>query len=247
MIIGSKIIFIQDASSTNTYASGLIRKAKARAEGTIVYTNHQSAGRGQKGNKWESEDGKNILCSIILFPDTVMPEDQFLISMAVSLGIHDFLSGKIPVCKVKWPNDIYAGDDKISGVLIENSISDGRIENSIVGIGLNLNQTKFISDAPNPVSLKMITGKDYDTEECLRQLAANLDKRYKQILAGEYKTILDGFVSVLYRRNEWHKYRTGNMVFEGRIEAVTAKGHLIVEDSMGRKPEFATKEIEYIL
>ncbi len=247
MIIGSKMILIRDASSTNTYASGLIREDAAPAEGTIIYTNHQSAGRGQKGNKWESEDGKNILCSIILFPDTVIPEDQFVISMAVSLGIHDFLSENIPVCRVKWPNDIYAGDDKISGVLIENMISDDRIENSIVGIGLNLNQTRFISDAPNPVSLKMITGKDYDTEECLRQLAATLDKRYKQILTGEYKTILDSFVSVLYRRNEWHKYRTGNMVFEGRIEAVTGKGHLIVEDRKGQKLEFATKEIEYIL
>ncbi|NMC38862.1 MAG: biotin--[acetyl-CoA-carboxylase] ligase [Bacteroidales bacterium] len=247
MIIGSKIIFIRDASSTNTFASGLIREDRAPAEGTILFTNHQSAGRGQKGNKWESEDGKNILCSIILFPDTVVPEDQFVISMAVSLGIHDFLSEKIPDCRVKWPNDIYAGDDKISGVLIENTISDNRIENSIVGIGLNLNQTRFLSDAPNPVSLKMITGKDYDPEECIRHLAVTLDKRYKQILAGDYSTILDGFVSVLYRRNEWHNYRSGKMVFEGKIEAVTGKGHLIVEDRTGKRLEFATKEIEYIL
>lgn len=247
MIIGSKIIYVRNASSTNTYASGLIREDVAPAEGTIIYTNHQSAGRGQKGNKWESEDGKNILCSIILFPDSVMPEDQFVISMAVSLGIHDFLSENISGCRVKWPNDIYAGNDKISGVLIENMISDNRIENSIVGIGLNLNQTRFLSDAPNPVSLKMITGKDYDTETCLRQLAVTLDKRYKRILAGDYKIILDSFVSVLYRRNEWHKYKAGSMVFEGRIEAVSGKGHLIVEDRTGQMHEFATKEIEYIL
>mgnify|MGYP001202673566 CR=1 FL=1 len=247
MIIGSRIIYVQNSSSTNTYAAELVRGNIAPAEGTIIYTNYQSAGRGQKGNKWESEDGKNILCSIILFPDTVMPEDQFIISMAVSLGINDFLSEKIHGCSVKWPNDIYAGDKKISGVLIENTISDNRIENCIVGIGLNLNQTIFLSDAPNPVSLKMITGQDYDLEPCLRQLAASLDKRYKQTLAGDYNTIRERFISVLYRRNEWHKYKAGSIVFEGKIDAVGLKGNLIVEDRKGKKHEFATKEIEYIL
>lgn len=247
MIIGSKKIYVRDLPSTNTFAAGLLREDPLPAEGTVIYTDYQSAGRGQKANKWESEAGKNILCSIILFPGMVAPEDQYVISMVVSLGIYDFVSEKIPGCKIKWPNDIYVQDSKIAGILIENAIFDGRIESSIAGIGLNLNQTSFISGTFNAVSLKMITGEEYDPATCLMRLAANLDKSYKQLLAGDYASIRGRFASLLYRQNEWHSYRAGKTAFEGKIAAVTGRGNLIVEDITGKILEFGTKEIEYIL
>jgi BirA family biotin operon repressor/biotin-[acetyl-CoA-carboxylase] ligase len=247
MIIGSEIIFIKNISSTNTHASKLLYNGPAPSEGTIFYTNYQSAGKGQMGNRWESEDGKNLLFSLILFPDLILPEDQFIISMAVSLGICDFLSEVVPDCKIKWPNDIYIRNDKIAGVLIENAINGNRIESSVIGIGLNINQTTFIGDAPNPVSLKMITGKDYDTEICLKLLAGCLDQRYKQLLSGKNDEISDRYISLLYRLNEWHRFSTGSRIFSGKIVSVTHNGHLLVEDENSTILEFSLKEISFVL
>ncbi|TAL80863.1 MAG: biotin--[acetyl-CoA-carboxylase] ligase, partial [Bacteroidetes bacterium] len=136
MIIGSKLYFFESLPSTNIHAALILKNEKV-PEGSIVYTNYQSAGRGQIGNKWESENGKNLLISIILFPSMIIPVNQFFISMTLSLGICDFLKRHIPSCSIKWPNDIYVNNDKIAGILIENSIIDNKIENTIAGIGLN--------------------------------------------------------------------------------------------------------------
>ena len=147
MIIGSKLLFFENLPSTNSHAASLLRDNKV-SEGAVIYTNYQSAGRGQGGNKWESEENKNLLISIVLFPSMISPADQFLLSMAVSLGICDFLDRYISAISIKWPNDIYVKNDKIAGILIENSIMGDHIENTIAGIGININQEKFMSDAP---------------------------------------------------------------------------------------------------
>ena len=149
MIIGSKLLFFKTLPSTNSFAASMLREQEVQ-EGTVVYTNYQSAGRGQGGNKWESEENKNLLISIILFPSMINPSDQFLISMAVSLGICDFLDQYTSAISVKWPNDIYVKNDKIAGILIENSIMGDQIEHTIAGIGINLNQTVFEGDVHNP-------------------------------------------------------------------------------------------------
>ena len=172
MIIGSKLIFLKNLPSTNTYAASLV-KEKEVSEGTIIYTNYQSAGRGQGWNKWESEENKNLLISIILFPSMIKPAEQFLLSMAVSLGICDFLDLYTTTISIKWPNDIYVNNDKIAGILIENSIMGDLIEHTIAGIGININQSKFLSDAPNPVSLTNLTGGQFDLSQCLSQLASS--------------------------------------------------------------------------
>jgi BirA family biotin operon repressor/biotin-[acetyl-CoA-carboxylase] ligase len=199
------------------------------------------------GNKWESEDGKNLLFSIIIYPDMILPEEQFIISMAVTLGICDFLTEYNVECKIKWPNDIYIKNDKIAGVLIENSVNGKIIESSVIGIGLNINQTRFIGDAPNPVSLKMVTGKDFDTALCLNQIASCLDKRYKLLLSGKCSQIKDNFKCYLYRLNEWHKFIAGNRSFRGRIKGVSDTGQLLVENESNIVQEFSFKEISYVL
>jgi BirA family biotin operon repressor/biotin-[acetyl-CoA-carboxylase] ligase len=246
MIIGSKLIFYKNIESTNTYASGLLQR-ESISEGTIIYTNFQSAGRGQKGNRWESEASKNLLFSIVLFPVMVIPEDQFIISMFVSLGICDFLKTYIPACNIKWPNDIYAGDDKIAGILIESSITGSSINNSIAGIGLNINQDHFPTYIPNPVSLKMLTGKDYDIDLCLKQLAGWLDKRYKQLISGGRSEIRNEYISSLYRLNEWHKFKSDNGTFSGKIVSVTDSGCLQIKYRNSEIREFSFKEIEFIM
>jgi BirA family biotin operon repressor/biotin-[acetyl-CoA-carboxylase] ligase len=132
MIIGSNLLFFENLPSTNAHAAYLLKRENLK-EGTIVYTNYQSAGKGYSGNRWESEDGKNLLISIILFPSFLKPSDQFLISMTLSLGICDFLSRFIPGCSVKWPNDIYINNDKIAGILIENAIiADNQLQELVL-------------------------------------------------------------------------------------------------------------------
>ena len=176
MIIGSNIQFYGSLESTNTFASEVLKKAELQ-EGTVICADYQTAGKGHQGNRWESEKGKNLIFSIILYPSSVSPDDQFFISMTISLGICDFLRGILPEVKIKWPNDIYVRNDKIAGILIENTLIGNTIESCITGIGLNINQEKFSTVIPNPVSIRMITGKESDTFTCLKQLLNFLDNR----------------------------------------------------------------------
>jgi BirA family biotin operon repressor/biotin-[acetyl-CoA-carboxylase] ligase len=246
MIIGSNLIFCDNLTSTNTRASALL-KENDLPEGTVIYSDFQTAGRGQPGNRWESEKGKNLLLSIILYPESVMPEEQFLISMILSLGICDFIDRHLAESKVKWPNDIYIKDDKIAGLLIENSLLGDKIECSIAGIGLNINQEKFPVEIRNPMSLKMRTGKEYDRDECLRQLLSDLDNRYKQLLYGDRRSIQNDYVSRLYRFRELHKYREGNRIFAGRITGISVSGIISIEEENGKTGRFSFKEVDFVL
>ena len=245
MIIGSKLLFFKNLPSTNTYAASLLREQEV-PEGTVVHTNYQSAGRGQGGNKWESEENKNLLISIILYPSMINPTDQFLISMAVSLGICDFLDQHTSSISIKWPNDIYVKNDKIAGILIENTIMGDQIENTIAGIGININQTEFASDAPNPVSLASLTGKQYDLNDCLIQLASDLDKRYKFLISGDFDLIRLDYISRLYRYKHWSKFRDVNGLFRGRILDVSDTGKLRVQNEDRIITEYAFREIDFI-
>jgi len=245
MIIGSKLLHHATLSSTNTEASQLLRSGEY-TEGTVIYADHQSEGKGQQGNRWESEQGKNLLFSVILYPQAVSPEDQFLISMCFSLGICDFLDNHIRGTKIKWPNDIYLKDDKIAGILIENSITGATIENSIVGIGLNVNQEDFGSVLPGPVSMIMATGKKFDINICFKELLHDLDIRYKQLLYGDRMLIKSDYLSRLYRFMEWNLFESAGSVFTGRIVDVLVSGIIRIEEKEGRIREFFFKEFSYL-
>lgn len=245
MIIGSNLLFIQNLPSTNAHTFDLLKKSKL-PEGTILYTNYQSAGKGYSGNKWESEDGKNLLISIILYPSFIKPEDQFLISMVISLGVCDFLMRFIPECSIKWPNDIWVNNDKIAGLLLESSLTCNQIEFTVAGIGLNINQQRFLSNVPNPVSLNQLTGVNYDLPSSLEKLASDLDKRYKQLIGGNYGQIKKEYVSKLYRLNRWHEFRDKNGLYRGRVLTVGDYGRLIIERQNGEISEYSFKETEFI-
>jgi BirA family biotin operon repressor/biotin-[acetyl-CoA-carboxylase] ligase len=245
MIIGSAHYYYENLPSTNSYAASLLRD-KNMPEGSIIYTNYQSAGRGQAGNKWESEENKNLLISIILYPTTINPANQFQLSMMISLGICDFLHRYTEAIAIKWPNDIYVNDDKIAGILIENSIMGDIIEHSIAGIGININQVKFLSDAPNPVSLVNLTGVQYDLHTCLSQLTSDLDKRYKYLISGDSEKIKGDYISLLYRHNQWCKFRDVNGMFNGCISDVSNSGRLRIRLQNGTVNEYSFNEIEFI-
>jgi BirA family transcriptional regulator, biotin operon repressor / biotin---[acetyl-CoA-carboxylase] ligase len=245
MIIGSKYIFHEILPSTNSYASTLLRNQSLQ-EGTIIFTSYQTAGRGQTTNSWESEENKNLLFSVILYPHMIRPEEQFFISKIVSLGICDFLYQHANNISIKWPNDIYIKNDKIAGILIESSIMRDKIENTIVGIGLNLNQKNFRNDGPNPVSLALNTGKEYNIQESLTSLAFFLDKRYEQLMYGKWSEIDNEYLGNLYRYKQWRMFSDSRGIFEGRIVSVNSLGHLKIEDQSGRIFEYSHKEVNFL-
>lgn len=245
MIIGSNIIHHETLSSTNTEAR-LLLKSSDQPEGTVICTDFQTSGRGQAGNTWISARGKNLLFSVILYPASVMPDEQFLISMSLSLGICDFMNRYYRDCRIKWPNDILADNDKIAGMLIENSVMGAQIENTVAGIGLNINQDDFNGIQPLPVSLKMITGREYDLDECLKEVLSDLDLRYKQLLYGDRKVIVSDYMARLFRYREWYLYESGGMTFTGRIKDVLISGHILIEEKNGETRKFSFKEFRYL-
>lgn len=243
-IIGNEIINLIEVSSTNNYLAKHLKNNEA-SEGLVVKAQFQTVGRGHRENCWYSNPGQNILLSILLYPEFINPQDQFLISKTISLGIIDFLSNYIKELKIKWPNDIYYKNKKIAGILIENTIIGDRIGNSIVGIGLNVNQKNFPIDIPNAVSLILTTGNNFSCEILSDELLFFLDNRYKQLIIGEKNKINDEYLNKLYLLNEFHEFKTDQSYLSAKIIGVTEVGKLYLEDQKGKKFEFNFKEIEF--
>lgn len=244
-MIENTIFRIHSADSTNNYANSQIRE-NDWPEGTVFLAHEQTAGRGQTNNYWESEPGKNLTFSIVFYPDFLEIRHQFLLSKVVSLGIYQALSKYIEPLKIKWPNDIYAGNNKLGGILIENSIMSGMLKSSVAGIGLNVNQTIFRSNAPNPVSLKSLTNEHFDTDVVLKEVLSGINTYYSLLKAGEYEKIDREFVSVLYWLNENHQFRTDDAIFEGEIIGVNEIGQLLIRKINGAILEFHFKEVEFL-
>lgn len=244
-IIGNLIVRLEVTDSTNNYANRQIRE-NGLAEGTVFLAYEQTSGRGQQSNTWESLPGENLLFSIVLFPDFLEIRRQFMVSKVVSLGIYRTLNKYVDSLKIKWPNDIYAGNRKLGGILIENSIMSGLLKSSIVGIGLNVNQTIFYSNAPNPVSLKMLTNQHYDREIILAEILSGINWYYALLRNGEEELIDREFISALYRINEKHFFKAENVVFEGEILGVNEIGQLLIRKNDGEVLEFHFKEVEFL-
>lgn len=242
-------MFINQTNSTNDWL-------KSHPETDFVWTTWQTAGRGQAGNTWESEKGKNILLSLRLKKPNVPIAQQFRITMAVSIAVRDLVASLLPNNKVtiKWPNDIYIGDKKVCGILIENKLSKDCIEESIIGIGLNINQTSWQGDAPNPISVKQITSVDYDLETIINQLCETLTSSLNLI---EHAEVLKAnYLSVLYRFGEksWYAPREVSITpsrilnerpanaFEATIKDITPEGELVLDNK-----KFHFKEIQFII
>lgn len=215
---------------------------------SLAYCLNQTAGRGQRGNSWESAPGENITASLMIHPSNFPAHRQFSLSEAISLAIIEFLSNLGVEAKVKWPNDIYVGDKKICGILVENVVMEKNITRSIAGFGININQKKFISNAPNPISLSMITGKNYEIRKLIEELANILERYLKLIDSPEALHQL--FLTNLWRKDGAdYKFidRKSNEPFTGRIHTVEPDGTLSIMTPHGEKREFAFKEIEFVI
>lgn len=239
------VMRLGEVASTNTYLDRLDNDAP-QPEGCVVTTRSQSAGRGQRGNSWESEPDKNLTFSYLLRPVGVKPQEQFLLSQAVSLAVVDVLSRYAEGFSVKWPNDIYYHDRKIAGILIEHTLSGGEIMRTIVGIGLNVNQQVFRSDAPNPVSLTQITGDTYDLDSLLEALLDATDRRYRMCNAQRDRLRAD-YMQRLYRKTGFYRYSDKTGVFEAVVEDVLPDGRLVLRHRDGLSREYAFKEVSFLL
>jgi len=241
------VIHLDETDSTNNYLKNLFLSKKKIEELTTVYSKFQTSGKGQRGNSWESEKDKNLLASVVLYPDMLMANEQFIVSQIISLAIKDSLDNITKDVTIKWPNDIYWKQKKICGILIENLIVEDKIGQSIMGFGLNVNQTDFTSDAPNPVSLKQITGKDYIIEKLLEEIIENLNSYYSDIKRGVTDYIIKKYKTSLFRAEGYYLYNDGINDFKACIKDVLPNGVLVLEKKDGEVKHFAFKEIKYIL
>ena len=240
-----QILKIDSAESTNTWVS---LNEKDLPSPCLIFCREQTAGRGQRGNSWESEPGKNITASLLFHPEEFPAQKQFLISEAVALGIVDFLKDYGIIAKVKWPNDIYVGEKKICGILVEHVVVGKHITRTIAGVGININQTLFLSDAPNPVSLRMLTGKNYDLNESIEKLAIYLEKNLG--LTGDRDAIHNSFLESLWRYDggEYDFYdRKKEQQIRARVKTVSPEGILSLTIQDGETRDYSFKEVEFIL
>ncbi|TLX77702.1 biotin--[acetyl-CoA-carboxylase] ligase [Labilibacter sediminis] len=240
------IFWHSELPSTNIKLKELTRE-KDINEYTVICTHNQVAGKGQAGNFWESESHKNLTFSLLLKPSHIQIQDQFIISKAVALGILKVLEKFDKGFCIKWPNDIYHQNHKIGGILIENSICQNGISESIIGIGLNINQTKFISDAPNPISLKSITNQNHNLKDILSQILESILYYMKEITMGNTQTIDTLYLQRLYKRNGEHLFKDAHGLFRASVLNINEYGHLQLKRSNGDISSYAFKEVEFIL
>ncbi len=237
-----------EISSTNDMLHQL-EKEHNLDEGSMVTCDFQLAGRGVNQNIWESEYGANILCSLLLRPHFLPIKEQFIISQVVSLSIIDILKKYFDSNEfyIKWPNDIYFKNKKIAGILIENNLANGYIDACIVGIGLNVNQTIFMSSAPNPISLCQLTGKPISLKEITIELRNAVFERYIQLIKEDEKGIQDAYHDKLYRKQGFHLFEDANGTFSASIEKVSTDGYLILKLIDNSERKYAFKEVSFIL
>ena len=246
------IIVLEQTDSTSRYLSSLCEEQHDQLGSfTTVRAEFQSAGKGQRGNSWESEAGKNLTFSFVLYPESLPAKRQFVISQVVSLGIVQVLqSYQADGFSVKWPNDIYYLDKKICGILIEVYLQGMNLGRCVCGVGININQDFFLSDAPNPISLCQIVGREVDREELLQQVLSEIRKLYLQLLGGGEQVVIelsDLYFQHLYRKEGYYRYKDAQGEFMAKLVKVGLDGRLFLEDKERLLRSYLFKEVQYII
>lgn len=244
-LIGSTFVELNSIDSTNTYAMQQI-KAKLAEHGTVYFAYTQTNGRGSRGKSWYSQTGSNIMISAVLDTSWLNIQKQFLLSAAMGLATHDFLDNQVHNdIAIKWTNDIYYQNKKIAGILVENNIKGNKMQWSIVGIGININQTIFHDSIPNATSLALITNKKYQVVKFAHILCEFLEKRFKQLMQGKEAEIMKEYNDKLYKKDKKIKLKKGDVVFPCTVKGVTENGFLTVKN--GKEETFDFGEVEWII
>lgn len=214
-------------------------------EGSLIATDYQVAGRGQRGNVWQAEPAENLTFSILLKPTFLQPNEQFWLTMAVSLGVYDTLQPLLgESLRIKWPNDVYAGDQKLGGMLIENTLQRAQIAWSVVGIGLNVNQTVFGYTTATSLQQQAPLPNAYDRTGLLALLCETIEKRYLQLRTGQRDALKANYLSVLYRYRQEHSFRSNGYAFRGTITGIDPTGRLAIQ-TVGEVRYFDFKEVAF--
>ncbi|MCX7743907.1 MAG: biotin--[acetyl-CoA-carboxylase] ligase [Flavobacteriales bacterium] len=246
LIIGNTLMEVESCTSTNDLLRETIEKS-FQAEGFVLFASHQTAGRGQIGTKWHSHPGESLTFSLWLKPKFLHPSRQFLLNMAISNALIEFMKQHISrISQIKWPNDLYIGNQKSGGILIENFLTQHQISGSIVGIGINLNQTAFPPELPNPVSWKQVTGMSFQPKAVLTQLFSYLNTWYLLLRTGAEQRIKEYYMQHLLGYNCWKYFEDKTEKFEGIIQGVDTAGRLIVAKKSGETCVYQLKEIQFV-
>ncbi len=243
MLIGQNIIRLDLVDSTNNYAASMMNQGII-GHGAVILADEQTAGRGQRGAEWHAEAGLNLLLSICLKPDNLSVDQQFLLTQLVSVSLVELLKQHAISAKIKWPNDIYVGKQKIAGILIENSIASNSISAAVIGIGLNVNQTEF--GQLNATSIKQLNHKHCVLNDVLMQLLDVMNQQYDLLKRQDYNALKRAYESLMFQKNELCRYAEQNQEIDGIIKGVTNEGRLIVEVDEQLKT-YDLKEITFIL
>ena len=248
LFVGQKIIYLPSCQSTNDEAARFIAADEAVA-GLFVVTDRQTAGRGQRGNSWQAGPGQNLTTSLVLAPSFLAPAEQFWLNIAVSLGVTDALATLLPadarLC-IKWPNDIFLDDHKLGGILIENTVQGSRMVWSVVGMGLNINQTEFEYPTATSLQSRAPLPDGYDLPGLLTGLAERIEARYLQLRANHRTGLQTDYLSRLFRYRQEHWFLADNQRFRGVITGVDEAGRLQVLMN-GTVQAFGFKEIAFEL
>jgi BirA family transcriptional regulator, biotin operon repressor / biotin---[acetyl-CoA-carboxylase] ligase len=247
LFVGQNLITLKEADSTNNYLKNILSNSKPVPEGTVIMAERQYAGRGQQQNRWHSQDEKNLTFSLLLNPVFLPVSAQFDLTRAVNLGVHDALEPLLgDKLKIKWPNDIYYADHKLGGILIENLLQGSTIKQSIIGIGLNVNQDKFPEWVPNPISIKQILQQDYDLQALLLEICSHIEGWYLCLKAGKTEQIRQAYLNNLYWLKQEHKFKAKDGTFTATITGVEDSGALRLKSNIGAELKFSFKEIEFL-
>ncbi|MCZ2443632.1 MAG: biotin--[acetyl-CoA-carboxylase] ligase [Flavobacteriales bacterium] len=244
LIIDNSRIELEETDSTNAYLSQLIRD-RPIAEGTVVVAHHQTSGRGQKGTQWYSTPNESLTFSLYLKPYFLPIDKQFLLNIAICNGISTCLKQYISHVKIKWPNDIFIDNKKCGGVLIENTISNGKLASSVIGLGLNLNQKTFPENLPHATSISMHTNRTYPIDTFLTNLCKYLDYSYRQLQEGKWEVLKETYLHNLLGIGCPQRFFDAIGVFTGIILGITPAGELIVQKGE-KEVHYALKEIQFI-
>ncbi len=238
-----KIIVLEKVDSTNNYAMATIQKGEAINE-NAVFAMEQTNGKGRRGKNWKSKKGENLLLSITVQMPWLPISQQFELSAAVALACHDLiLKYNSTKTYIKWPNDIFINDSKAGGILIENVIKGTLWQWTVIGIGININQLDFEEYNLSPISLKQVTGKDYNVLKMAKELHALVLKRINKLKSGNFHKMLEEYNEKLFARNRLVKLKRQNIVFETKIIGVSTSGQLITKDVFER--QFNFDEVEF--
>jgi BirA family biotin operon repressor/biotin-[acetyl-CoA-carboxylase] ligase len=246
--IGRNLIFLPNVDSTNSYAMQLLKNVKPK-EGTVVYAGTQTQGRGQRSRVWESEPGRNITMSVILFPSFLELKNQRFLYQMAALACYDTIAaildkGQFDI-KIKWPNDILVNSKKVCGILIENNLIENKLLSSVIGIGINVNQKKF-EQQPNAASLSLWSGKDHEPNAVMTEVCNNLVKYYQLLKEGKTEHLQLLYQNLLFGIDEWREFSLNGKNTMLKVNGTGSTGLLLLEDLGGKQIEADAQDLRWI-